>query len=628
MSAYFLVACSDNLSEINKPFGSSPLVVSTVPVNAATGVSVHSIINITFDQSMDVNTLNTDTITATVGLVSIPGEINYDDSSRTAKFSPNQPLPVGSKIDITLSKNIKSSVGYSLVFDSSYSFITTNSIQPWAKVYRESKYVIQKIIKITPLGDGGNIVFGEFTNSSSKDVWVSKMNEKGVLDWQYTLGNNGTDYFSNGLVLSDNNIIVIGRNLVSKSSWLVKLNGLGQEIWAKDLDGVSIYGAQTLENGNIILAGIQTDSTWIAEITGEGDVTWNQKIVDTNVQFHHISRDKNNNAYLLGADITTPLTLQNAYLMKISSNGNIIWLNKLYLSDGLRLTDLAIDSSENILLTGFSSLASTSELLVIRLSIAGTILSQSSQSFPDFGGHFTIATVYDNSFYIAGYMDNEAVVQIYDASDTVIERHVFDGRSFDTFRDIKLTNDGGLIMVGYTASLDGGFSRGLIIKSRINLGVSLSSAADIQLKSGALPLVNTGSVSMESYAVSIETITDALFQDKNNVIRKPTNMLVETLSGVIGITAKPTNINAQAAAATNSINVSWTDNANDESGYIVFQSLDDVNYSRVYMSPVEVDVTNYTVTNLTPGTGYYFKVIAYNESGYSQYSNSAYLLVP
>jgi hypothetical protein len=83
--------------------------------------------------------------------------------------------------------------------------------------------------------------------------------------------------------------------------------------------------------------------------------------------------------------------------------------------------------------------------------------------------------------------------------------------------------------------------------------------------------------------------------------------------------AAPTNLTASVAAQ--SVDLSWTDNSNNETGFRIAISLDGgATWSNV--GTVGANVTSFNVTGLKPGTRYLFKVRAANGTLYSDYSNT------
>ena len=68
------------------------------------------------------------------------------------------------------------------------------------------------------------------------------------------------------------------------------------------------------------------------------------------------------------------------------------------------------------------------------------------------------------------------------------------------------------------------------------------------------------------------------------------------------------------------ITIAWTDNSDNEKGFIIEQSTDNKSFAEV--GRVEANVTTYTATGLTLNTDYYFRVRAYGEGDlYSPYTS-------
>lgn len=82
----------------------------------------------------------------------------------------------------------------------------------------------------------------------------------------------------------------------------------------------------------------------------------------------------------------------------------------------------------------------------------------------------------------------------------------------------------------------------------------------------------------------------------------------------------PSGLTATAVSRTR-INLAWTDNASDETGFRVERSSDGANFTQI-ASP-GANVTTYASTGLRRNRLYYFRVRAYNGVGNSAYSNVA-----
>ena len=76
-----------------------------------------------------------------------------------------------------------------------------------------------------------------------------------------------------------------------------------------------------------------------------------------------------------------------------------------------------------------------------------------------------------------------------------------------------------------------------------------------------------------------------------------------------------------AVISSTQIDLSWTDNSDDETLFSIERSTDGVSYTEI--DTVEADVTTYEDTGLDAGTEYFYRIRAYSLVGYSSYSNVA-----
>jgi hypothetical protein len=99
---------------------------------------------------------------------------------------------------------------------------------------------------------------------------------------------------------------------------------------------------------------------------------------------------------------------------------------------------------------------------------------------------------------------------------------------------------------------------------------------------------------------------------------------LEQRNGATG-PAAPTGLGATAQSSTR-INLAWTDNATNESGYTVERSTNGGGW--VPIVNLAAGTTSYSNTGLTSGTTYSYRVIAYTPTGGSGYSNTASAATP
>jgi hypothetical protein len=91
-------------------------------------------------------------------------------------------------------------------------------------------------------------------------------------------------------------------------------------------------------------------------------------------------------------------------------------------------------------------------------------------------------------------------------------------------------------------------------------------------------------------------------------------------SSTAGVIASPTNLAAKAVS-TSRIDLTWTDNATNETAYRVERSNDGSHWATV--ATLAANSISYQNTGLAAGTKYYYRVRATNASGSSNYSTTA-----
>jgi len=162
---------------------------------------------------------------------------------------------------------------------------------------------------IQSTADGGYIMGGwtfstdgdVFGNHGSKDFWVVKISNIGVIEWKKCIGGPGIDVaysiqttFDGGYVVagySASNGGDVSGNIGNNNGWVVKLNNTGSLEWQKSLGGSASYAKsiQSTADGGYILGGYSSDNNiismsgyvnghqndfWTAKINNIGNIEW------------------------------------------------------------------------------------------------------------------------------------------------------------------------------------------------------------------------------------------------------------------------------------------------------------------------------------------------------------------
>lgn len=119
--------------------------------------------------------------------------------------------------------------------------------------------------------------------------------------------------------------------------------------------------------------------------------------------------------------------------------------------------------------------------------------------------------------------------------------------------------------------------------------------------------------------VAVETIT----QDPDPTVRV-SRLAVEVIQSIDvlapTVPAAPTLLTA-TTISDSEIDLAWTDNASDETGYRVERSLTGVGAWSDISGALAADAVSYSDTGLTASTEYFYRVFAFNASGDSTPSN-------
>ncbi|OYU83133.1 MAG: secretion protein [Flavobacterium sp. BFFFF2] len=196
-------------------------------------------------------------------------------------------------------------------------------------------------------------------NHGGSDCWVVKLSAVGDVMWQKTLGGSSDDSAYSIKPTQDGGFIVAGSTLSfdgevtgnhggsGEDAWIVKLSATGTLVWQKTLGGTNadtIYDIQTNSDGSFILAGytISNDGdvvgnhgstdAWVVQLSGTGTLLWQKTLGGTDIEWANniqltpdggfiVSCD----AYSTNGDVTGAHGEKDAWLVKLASNGSIMW---------------------------------------------------------------------------------------------------------------------------------------------------------------------------------------------------------------------------------------------------------------------------------------------------------------
>jgi hypothetical protein len=220
-------------------------------------------------------------------------------------------------------------------------------------------------------------------NQGDLDFWIWKMDEKGDLDWQKSIGGSGFDLLQSIKNTRDGGFILAGTSSSSNSFqkkedckgitdfWVVKLDASGGEQWQRTIGGSGqdelLCAFQTKDGGYILggssssnppMISIKPDAKsipttkadlfnkseksrgnmdyWIVKLDKQGDIQWQRTYGGQYADVLRSMEQTTDNGYILAGYSNSPIsgdkTVNNKgigdfWIIKINDTGEIQWQN-------------------------------------------------------------------------------------------------------------------------------------------------------------------------------------------------------------------------------------------------------------------------------------------------------------
>lgn len=443
-----------------------------------------------------------------------------------------------------------------------------------------------------------NVYTANWDYNPAGDITLTKRDATGNILWNASYNNtDNTRHEVATWVETDNagNILVSGTirsgysSPVNAASLLMKFSPAGNLLWRvvyeSSFDGSSTNKCLIDAGNNIYVLGLGTGPvgqvTKVKKFNSSGVSVWNYFDTGGGAPIT-IKFTPDNNMLLVKRGITSSI---NTY-SKIDLNGNLIWNTSGI--NSLSVGDAAGDAFGNTFIINGASTGS----VLKKLSPAGAAIWSQSNTIN--GNKVEVGT--DNKPVVGGYpaAGYGVVVMKYDTAGNLLWQNLDadgPGLSLLALAPMKLDAANNAYVAGSTMSLMG------LCKVNSN-GTSAWAAT-----------------TSSGYPVFFDFGTD------NSVYVTGGTTAKFNQSGGSTIPAAPTNL-AATAAGTSTINVSWTDNSNNETGFILQRSLSSTG-GFADIATLGINSSSYSNTGLTSSTTYYYRVQAINATGSSSYSNVA-----
>ena len=407
--------------------------------------------------------------------------------------------------------------------------------------------------------DGGFIIAG-FSNSADGDVtfnhgaddeWIVKLDSLGNIEWQKSLGGTKEDRAIAAHQIADGGFIIAGSsssndgdvsgNHGDNDAWIVKLNASGNLLWQKSYGGSATDKAtaveQTSDGGYVVsVLSNSTDGNvtnnyggtdfWILKLSGNGNLNLQKSFGGSgNDSVYSVHQMADGGFIIAGfsnsndGDVTGNHGGVDYWIVRLNSLGNLAWQKSLGGSADDEAYE-AIETSEgNILVSGLSysddgdvsghhGTITESDTWVVLLDELGNIIWQKSLGGTESEAAHASQQTVEGNFAIAGNSRSDDgditeahgavdcwILQL-DTSGNLMWQKTLGGSDADLATAIQQTADGGFIVAGRSASLDG--------------DVTGNHGDDdywfVRLETGPPPLTWYADADSDSYGSSIDSV--------------------------------------------------------------------------------------------------------------------------
>jgi hypothetical protein len=255
------------------------------------------------------------------------------------------------------------------------------------------------------------------SNAGGTDIVVMKYDTNGTKLWTKQMGGSLADY-PQDIAIHNGNAYIVGYtygsvdgypNAGSYDLFIIKYDTNGNKLWSKQMgtsdgscpsasSGDYAFGVAVDGVGNAYVAGRTNNSfdgnTWqgcedpiLIKFDANGNKLWSRQMgTADNDAAHDVAVDSSGNAYLVGwtngdLDGNTSSGSGDIFITKYAPNGDKLWTKQMGTADGEKANGVTVDSLDNVYMTGttYGGLdgflpAGSSDVFLIKYAPNGTKL--------------------------------------------------------------------------------------------------------------------------------------------------------------------------------------------------------------------------------------------------------------
>lgn len=263
---------------------------------------------------------------------------------------------------------------------------------------------------------------------------------------------------------------------------IAKFSSAGLIQWQRAIDGSNGfrdigYGVATDSLDNVYFVGyVESDGAGdrdglLVSYDSSGSLRFQKTLGGSQAdEFYSIAIDSTDNVYVAGISNSTGFGFRDALIAKYDTNGNLVWDRVLAGSGGDVASGIAIDSNDDIYFAGqtLSDGAGGDDVLIAKYDSDGVIQWQRTFGDADDQAATNITIDSSDNIYISGVTEapvgSDFLLVKYDTSGNLVWQKQLQGSVSETGRGVRTDSSGNVYIVGETDSQGEGFDDMLIAK--------------------------------------------------------------------------------------------------------------------------------------------------------------------
>ena len=393
----------------------------------------------------------------------------------------------------------------------------------YQKVYTQTSVFFDATsneVSFQPTVDGGYILCGTGEISSDEDVKLIKVDVNGNVQWAKTYDTGGRDNAFEVWHTSDGGYAIIGQTNVNDIAdiFLIRTNNLGDVLWANTYGGSLSDRGRSLQqtsDGGFAITGfsnsfsgdVDDDDLYVIKTDANGNVDWSRTFGANDDEFGNAIRQTSDGGYIIAGTRfpSGSIFLTDAYVIKLSSSGALVWEKDHHSDGGERLESIEETSSGDYIASGSSSSGGSQAGFLMKINTAGNVLwAKKSSAHKSLSAKQTT----DNGYIFTGPLTTsitniDALVLKSDENGNFQWGKIYGNGAFDQLSYVHQTSDGGYAFVGLTSNFG---DRGLYFVKTNEVGTSGCNEIDLSSIATTVTLTETSLSTLSS----VSTIVTAL----------------------------------------------------------------------------------------------------------------------